>query len=100
MESGNVVIRWTGGVGPSFACVDDPNVVLDTVKRGERTEALVLRLYEAHGARGTARVRLAAPFGRARLADALEEPAGDVTIEGDTLVLPYLPHRVLTVLVN
>ena len=45
-------------------------------------------------------VRLAAPVGRARLADALEQPAGDVTIEGDTLVLPYLPHQVLTVLVD
>jgi len=30
----------------------------------------------------------------------LEQPAGDVTIEGDTLVLPYLPHQVLTVLVD
>ena len=35
-----------------------PNLVLDTVKRAEDSDALVLRLYEAHGARGTAALRV------------------------------------------
>jgi alpha-mannosidase len=96
----NAPLRWTGGIGASFASVDDPNVVLDTVKLGERTDDLVLRLYEAHGGRGTARVRLREAPKRARLANALEEPVGDVTIEAAELVLPYLPHQVLTVLVE
>ena len=30
-----------------------PNLVLDTIKRAEDSDALVLRLYEAHGARGS-----------------------------------------------
>ena len=55
----NAPIRWTDGVGGSFASVDDANLMLDTIKRAEDSDALVLRLYEAHGARGTARVRLA-----------------------------------------
>jgi alpha-mannosidase len=96
----NAPLRWTAGIGASFASVDDPNVILDTVKLGERSDDLVLRLYEAHGGRGTARVRLRDAPRRARLANALEEPAGDVTVEGDELVLPYLPHQVLTVLVE
>jgi alpha-mannosidase len=84
----------------SFASVDDPNLVLDTIKRAERSESLVLRLYEAHGGRGTARVQLAAPFRRARLANALEEELGDVEIEDGAIVLPYRPHQVITVLVD
>jgi alpha-mannosidase len=96
----NAPLRWTAGVGDSFASVDDPNLVLDTIKRGERSDALVLRLYEAHGGRGTARVRLREPFERARLANALEDPAGDVAVEDGVLVLPYGPHQVLTVLVD
>ena len=43
----------------SFASVDDENLVLDTIKRAEDSDAIVLRLYEPHGGRGVARVRLA-----------------------------------------
>ncbi len=96
----NAPLRWTAGVGGSFASVDVDNLVLDTIKRGERSDALVLRLYEAHGGRGVARVRLARPVERARLANALEDELGEVTVEDGTLVLPYRPHEVITVLVD
>ena len=97
----NAPLRWTSHATlTSFASVDDPNLVLDTIKRGERTDSLVLRLYEAHGGRGIARVRLGAPVERARLANALEEETGDVELEDGVLVLPYRPHEVLTVLVD
>ena len=98
----NAPLRWTTGAVPaqSYAAVDDPNVVLDTIKRGERSDDLVLRLYEAHGARGVARVRLASPVREARLANALEEETGEVAVEDGALVLPYRPNQVLTVLVR
>jgi alpha-mannosidase len=102
----NAPLRWTAGVPDgSFASVDDPNLVLDTIKRAEDSDALVLRLYEAHGGRGVARVRLASPASRARLANALEDELGDVEIDGtvsdgSALVVPYTPHQVLTVLVS
>jgi alpha-mannosidase len=98
----------SGHERPSFASVDDPSLVLDTVKRAEDSDALVLRLYEAHGARGTARVRLAAPerisnsllLGTARLANALEEDDEPLAVENGEIVLPYRPHQVLTVKVG
>ncbi len=96
----NAPLRWTEGIGTSFALTTDPNVVLDTIKRGERSDDLVLRLYETHGARGTARVRLRDAPRRARVANALEEPLAEITIDGHELVLPYLPHQVVTVLVE
>jgi alpha-mannosidase len=97
----NAPLRWTHGASEtSFASVDDPNLVLDTIKRGERSDALVLRLYEAYGGRGVARVRLAGPIARARLANALEEETGEVELENGMLVLPYRPHEVLTVMVE
>ena len=97
----NAPLRWTEGIGESpFATVDDPNVVLDTIKRGERSDVLVLRLYEAHGGRGVARVRLASPFTSARIANALEEETGRAEVDGDAIVLPYRPHEVITVLVD
>ena len=96
----NAPLRSTRPVGPSFASVDDPNVVLDTIKRAERSDALVLRLYEAHGARGVAHVRLRDAPRQAQLANALEEPHTEATIEGHDIVVPYLPHQVLPVLVT
>ena len=74
-----------------------PNLVLDTIKRAEDSDALVLRLYEAHGARGTARLRVAAPFyvrppgerprGRRRAARARRRRR----------LIPYRPHQIVTV---
>jgi alpha-mannosidase len=97
----NAPLRWTAWSGDgSFASVDDPNLVLDTIKRGETSDAIVLRLYEAHGGRGTARVRVAAPFEHARTANALEEELDDVAREDGALVLPYRPHEVLTVVLR
>jgi alpha-mannosidase len=97
----NAPLRWTEGLAEtSFATVDDPSLVLDTIKRGERSDALVLRLYEAHGGRGLARVRLTQPVTSARLANALEDELGDVAVDGGALVLPFRPHEVITVIVE
>jgi alpha-mannosidase len=93
----NAPLRWTDAPVGSFASVGDPNLVLDTIKRAEDSDALVLRLYEAHGGRGTARLRLGAPFASARLANALEDDGDPLEVDGEEIVLPYLPHQLLTV---
>ena len=95
----NHPIRWIAESPPrtSFAAVDDPNLVLDTVKRAEDSEAVVLRLYEAHGARGTATLRLGFPATSARLANLLEDDGDPLPLEGRAVRFGYRPHEVLTV---
>jgi alpha-mannosidase len=80
--------------------VDDPNLVLDTVKRAEDSDALVLRLYEAHGARGRARVRLGVPFSSAHRANALEDDGEPLEVEGSDITIAYRPHELVTVKVR
>jgi alpha-mannosidase len=92
----NAPLRRTAAV-ESFAAVDDPNVVLDTIKRAEDSDAIVLRLYEAHGGRGVARVRLASPFASARRTNALEDDGDALAVDGQTIVVPYRPHEIVTV---
>ncbi|HET6172740.1 MAG TPA: glycoside hydrolase family 38 C-terminal domain-containing protein [Gaiellales bacterium] len=93
----NAPLRLTSAPPPaSFASVDDPNLVLDTIKRAEDSDALVLRLYEAHGARGRARVRVAAPFSSARRANVLEDDGERLEVEGDSVLLAYRPHEIVT----
>jgi alpha-mannosidase len=98
----NQPLRWGPRVSEtqsrSYASVDDPNLVLDTIKRAEDSDALVLRLYEAHGGRGTARLRLGLPFASARVANALEDEGEPLDVEGDAILVPYRPHQIVTVL--
>jgi alpha-mannosidase len=84
-------------VPASFAAVDDPNLVLDTIKRAEDSDALVLRLYEAHGARGRARLRVSEPFSSARRANALEDEGEPLEIDGGEVLVPYRPHEIITI---
>jgi alpha-mannosidase len=96
----NAPLLWTSAPTGSFAAVDDENLVLDTIKRAEDSDALVLRLYEAHGGRGTARLLLGLPFDSATRANALEDPREPLaTVEG-AVELPYRPHELVTVLVR
>ena len=89
---------WAPGGPPGAAEAD--GLVLDTIKRAEDSDALVLRLYEPHGARGAAHVRLALPFTGARRANLLEDPGEPLPVSGDTIEVPYRPFELITVLVD
>jgi alpha-mannosidase len=96
-------LRWgPGGAAPGpWAWVEDaPGVVLDTVKRAEDGDALVLRLYEAHGGRARARVRLGLPFTGARRSNLLEDDLGPVEVDGDAIVIDVRPWQIVTLLVD
>jgi alpha-mannosidase len=80
----------------SFATVDG-GLVLDTIKRAGDSDALVLRLYEPHGGRGIARVRLAVPFTAARRTNLLEDEGEPLEISDGHIVLPFRPREVITV---
>jgi alpha-mannosidase len=95
----NVPLRWGPGARDwdGFVQSDEPNLVLDTVKRAEDSDDLVLRLYEAHGARGVATVWIGLPFTSTRLANALEDDGDELAVDGDTIRVPYRPHEIVTV---
>ncbi len=95
--------RWIRGAGPSasFAELDSDDLILDTIKRSEDGDDLVLRIYEAHGARGVARLRLdpAVP-GRAIRTNGLEDPGPELAREGDSISVPYGPWELITIRVG
>lgn len=98
----NHPLHWVSRpAGPvSFASVDDDNIVLDTIKRAEDSDALVLRLYEAHGARGVASVQLGFPFSEARLANLLEDPGPHADASNGVIAVPYRPYEIVTLIVS
>jgi alpha-mannosidase len=60
----------------------------------------VLRLYEAHGGRGRARIRVGLPFTRAARANLLEDEEAELAVTDGEIELDYRPHQILTVLVH
>ena len=96
----NEPLLWAALGAPPGALAEADGLVLDTIKRAEDTGALVLRLYEPHGARGTGRVRLGFPFAAARRANLLEDPGEQLLVADGTIEIPYRPFELVTVLVD
>ena len=97
----NRLLRVASGLAAgSLAEIEGRGLVLDTVKLAESSDALVLRLYEAFGGRGTARNRLALPFGDYRRATILEDPGHPVQRDGEAVIVPYRPFEVISLLVQ
>jgi alpha-mannosidase len=95
-------LRWASVAGEprSWLSVDDPNLVLDTVKRAEDSDALLLRLYEAHGARGRARLRVGWPVTEAVSCNLLEDAGEPLPLAGGVIDLGYRPHQIISLLVR
>ncbi|XP_069722800.1 alpha-mannosidase 2C1 isoform X2 [Phaenicophaeus curvirostris] len=81
--------------------LSSPAVVLEAIKQAEdRPDALVLRLYEAHGSTVVVWLQTSLPIKDATLCDLLERPAaqGHLLLEQQGLRLSFTPFRVLSVL--
>ena len=75
-------------------------MVIDTVKRAEDTDALVVRLYEAHGGRGRARLSIAWPVREAVRCSLLEDPGEPLDVRDGAIEIPYRPHEIVSVLIR
>ncbi|TPX59664.1 hypothetical protein SpCBS45565_g07680 [Spizellomyces sp. 'palustris'] len=84
-----------------FFTVDTPNVVLDTIKQAEDAKdgkEIILRLYEAYGGRGRARVKSTLPIKKAFLCNILEDVTEEVKRDDEgALLLEYTPFKVLSI---
>src|SRR5215216_2721716 len=91
------LLHAAGRRGTSYAGVDDPALVLDSIKRAEDSDALILRLYEAHGSRGTARVQVGVPFSRACRTDLLEAEGDELPSRDRAIEVAYRPWELITI---
>ena len=80
----------------SFLSIDNPAVVIDTVKKAEDSEDLIVRLYESHGARQTATLSTAFALARAASVNLLETEPKPVRISGGEIPLTLRPFEILT----
>ena len=81
----------------SWFSVDSPNLVIDTVKKAEDSDALIVRLYECHGARGSARFSTCLPITAAQSVNLLEEAGVPLLLlAGQSIELAFRPFEIIT----
>jgi alpha-mannosidase len=87
-----------GSAGPRSLAnvVDDPNLVLDTIKRAEDGNGIVLRLYECHGARGVAKLHVQLPFTSATFCNILEEDIEPAPVSDGVIGIAYAPFKIIS----
>ncbi|MEA3334317.1 MAG: alpha-mannosidase [Chloroflexota bacterium] len=82
---------------PSFVSVDQPNVVVETIKRAEDGNGLIVRLYESQRRRGLVTLTAAFEVAEAWHANLLEENETELEASGNQVTLSIKPYEIVTV---
>ncbi|MBQ8972934.1 MAG: alpha-mannosidase, partial [Clostridia bacterium] len=95
-------VRGNGAEGAlgAFAQVDAPNVRIESVKRGLKEEATVIRLYECFGERAHVRLTLGDAPKRVRSISLMEDILGEVAFEGNVVEFDVRPYEIVSFMVD
>jgi len=80
----------------SFFSVNNPAVVIDTVKKAEDSGDLIIRLYESHGAHQKAAISVPGLLKKAIVTDILERESGSLRTTKNQISVALRPFEVLT----
>ena len=84
------------GSSRSFFGISSSSVVIDTVKKAEDTNDIIVRLYEAHGKRGTVRLTSALPIQAATICNLLEEQDAPIVWADGGVDIAIAPFKLVT----
>jgi alpha-mannosidase len=84
------------GSSRSLIEIDTRQVIVESIKRAEDSDAVVIRLYEAWGGTCRARIKTTLPAKRAWLCDLLERERTQVEVRNGELELDLTPFKILT----
>jgi alpha-mannosidase len=80
----------------SFFTVNQPGIIIDTVKQAEDSKAVIVRLYEAFGAHTTAQLSSPLKFQRATRCNLLEEDEQKLKWTNHGARLSFHPFEIVT----
>ncbi len=89
-----------GPTEASFFSVDNPAVMIDTVKKAEDSDAIIVRMYESHGSRGTARLSSSLPIKSAAQVNLLEEEDEPLDWSKGSVSFEFTPFKLVTLKLN
>lgn len=80
----------------SLAHVDQPNVVLETIKQAEDGDGIIVRLYESDNARTACVLHWQDAISSVEECNCLEEKYGDVAFENSQIAFDIKPYQIKT----
>ena len=85
----------------SLASVDAANVTIETVKKAEKSDAIVLRIFEHANRRADATINFGLPVKSARIVDLMEEgDAQPLAVKDNSVTLKLRPFEIATLMVE
>ena len=82
---------------PSLFRFTEESLRLGSLKKAEDSDAIILRLYEPHGARGKTTIETAPPLQKAAIVNILEDENQELTIEDERRInLEFRPFQVIS----
>ncbi len=86
----------TQPVGRFLLAVDQPNIVVETVKRAEDGDGIIMRCYESQRRRGVITLHTGTTLKGAWRTNLLEENQEELQVVGDRVTLQVRPYQILT----
>src|SRR5690606_27525914 len=85
----------------SFAQVDQPNVTIETVKKAEKSDAIVVRIFEHANIRADATISFGIPVKSVRTVNLMEDgESKPLELTGNGVRLQLRPFEIVTLLVE
>ena len=84
------------GTSASMLAVDKSNVIIETVKKAEDGDGIIIRMYESENARTKAHLTLNVPFASVVECNCLEEAEGEAAVSGDGFDFVIKPYEIKT----
>ena len=82
---------------PALVACEDRNIVIETVKKAEDGDDLIVRLYECHNSRGKAELACARPVRSASLCDLEERDIAELEVQDGLVAFDYKPFEIVTI---
>ncbi len=101
-----IVLPNNSGEQPSelkskrFIYISEDNIVLESIKKAEDNDSLILRLYEIGGKRGKVEIKFFKKVSTAWRCNILEEPVKELEIDKDRVVYDYRPYEIITLMIK
>lgn len=88
-----------GGL-PLFMQVDTRNLIIETVKKAEDSNHIIVRLYECHNTRGLASLTGVLVIKRAWICNLEEHPEQELEVVDNNVQLSYRPFEIITLMLE
>lgn len=80
----------------SLVRADKENIIIDTVKKAEDSDAVIVRFYEAYDRRTTVKLDFGFDVKKAYLCDLMENNLEEVPVEGNSVTVPAHNFEIVT----